>query len=258
LWWQLADRLPDARLKPDVEAGILCLLLFAAGRPCSEPLLVDAMSMLGWVLSDNEPVTGESIHYATFETRFLFRRLKLFVDREHWAMPEIPTEHARRLARAALLGSSAPATPHVPAAEHLIRLTVTLRDVEPVIWRRLQVPDSLTLRELHDVLWPAMGWEGYHLHLFDIGDMAYGDFDEDFTEVDGRKSGDETAVSLGEIAATISDFRYDYDFGDGWEHDVHIEAITAVTGPAVPIVLDGALACPPEDCGGPGGYADLL
>jgi hypothetical protein len=259
LWWQLADRLPDARLKPDVEAGILCLLLFAAGRPCSEPLLADAMSMLGWVLSDNEPVTGESIHYATFDTRFLFRRLNLFLDREHWATPEIPAEQARRLARAALAGPAGLPPPRIPHANRLVRLTATLRDVEPLIWRRISVPDSLTLRELHDVLQTAMGWEGYHLHQFDVDGVTYCDVDdEDFDPPDGRQYGDDKAVTLGSTATSVADFRYDYDFGDGWQHDIHIEALITAKEPGIPVVLDGARACPPEDCGGPGGYADLL
>lgn len=258
LWWHLADRLPDAQRKPDIEAGILYLLLVAAGRGYTEKVLVDGMTALGWAMSDREPVTGEAVHYATFETSGLFRRLELFADKSHWAAPEIPSEQARRLARAALVGRTAPAPTRVPAADRLVQFTVTLRDVEPEVWRRLKVPDSLTLRQLHEVLQTGMGWLGYHLHLFDIDGVIYGDFEADLADVRLRKHGDEDATTIGSVAESVSDFRYEYDFGDGWEHDIHIEAITAATGPAIPVVLDGARACPPEDCGGPGGYADLL
>jgi hypothetical protein len=258
LWWHIADRLPEAMAEPEMDGGVLCLLLFAAGRPYAESQLADAMSMLGWAAAGNQPVTGDQVHHATFETRAMFRRLDLFLDKSHWAAPAVPSEQARRLARAALLGHADPVPLAVPPADHLIRLTVTLRDVEPVIWRRLQVPDSLTLRELHEVLQTAMGWLDYHLHLFDIDGVVYGDVDDEFADFDSRQHGDERAMSIGAVADSKSDFRYDYDFGDGWEHDIHIEAVTEATDPAIPVVLDGARACPPEDCGGPGGYADLL
>jgi hypothetical protein len=261
LWWHLADRLPDAKDEADVQAGILFLLLVAAGRSYSESLLTQAMSILGCVMADHSSVAGEAVHHATFETRALFRRLDLFVEKSHWAAPDVPSDQARRLARAALLGLADPPPPHLPSADRLIQLTVSLREVEPLVWRRVRVPDSLTLSQLHDVLQTAMGWQGYHPHLFEIDDVAYGDSDTgnaDVADFDDRPHGDENATTIGSIAATISDFRYDYDFGDGWEHDIHIEAVTAATGPLIPVVVDGARACPPEDCGGPGGYADLL
>ena len=258
LWWQLADRLPDARDKPEIDAGILCLLVLAAGRPYTEAIVVDGMTSLGWALADGSPVTGESMHYATLDTRDVFRRLDLFVEESDWAAPDVPNERARRLARAALLGRPVPAPLRVLTVDRMIQLTITLREVEPAIWRRVKLPDSLTLQQFHEVLQTAMGWLGYHLHLFEIDGVIYGDFDEDFADLDDRPHGDENAVTIGSIAAVISDFRYDYDFGDGWAHDIHVETMTAATGPAVPVVLDGARACPPEDCGGPGGYADVL
>ena len=258
LWWHLAARLPEAPDKHEAEAGILYLLLIAAGRPYAEAMVAEGMTLLGWVFSDGEQITGESVHYATFETRAVFRRLNLYVAKSHWAAPDVPSGEGRRLARAALLGHTEPISPEVPRADRLIQLTVTMREVDPVIWRRLKVPDSLTLQQFHDVLQTALGWQERHLHLFDIEGVIYSDADEDFADLDNRPHGDENSVSIGSIAAAVADFRYDYDFGDGWEHDIHIEAITVASGAAIPIVLDGARACPPEDCGGPGGYADLL
>ena len=258
LWWHLADRLPNAQDEPAIDAGILFMLLIAAGRPYAEATVAEGMTLLGWVFADGEQITGESVHYATFETRALFRRLNLYVAKSHWAAPDVPSGEGRRLARAALVGHTEPISLEVPQADRLIQLTVTMREVDPVMWRRLKVPDSLTLRQFHGVLQTALGWQESHLHLFDIEGVIYSDADEDFADLDDRPHGDETSVSIASIASAVADFRYDYDFGDGWEHDIHIEAITAATGPAVPVVLDGARACPPEDCGGPGGYADLL
>lgn len=258
LWWHLAARLPVAPDKPEADAAIVYLLLIAAGRSYAEVMVAEGMTLLGWVFADGEPVTGESVHYATFDARAIFRRLNLYVEKSHWAAPDVPNDKGRRLARAALLGQDEPAALEMPHADRMIQLTVTLREVDPIIWRRLKVPDSLTLRQFHEVLQTAMGWQDYHLHLFDIDGVIYRNADEDFADLDDRPHGDETAVSIGSIAAAVADFRYDYDFGDGWEHDIHVEAITAATDPAIPVVLDGARACPPEDCGGPGGYADLL
>ena len=124
-----------------------------------------------------------------------------------------------------------------------------MRDVEPRIWRRIVVPESLTLRQLHDVLQIAMGWDNSHLYLFAIGDDEYGEV-EDMDELrDVHRTRLATLIEPGTV------FRYDYDFGDGWEHDVHVVRRTTADGAHC---LDGGRACPPEDCGGPDGYARLL
>jgi hypothetical protein len=135
----------------------------------------------------------------------------------------------------------------------VVQLTVALRDVSPPVWRRLAVPTSLTLRELHEVIQAAMGWQGYHLHLFEVDGVLYGDV-EDFP---GRL-GDEDKTTVGRVAAAVRGFRYEYDFGDSWEHDITVEGVSADEGSDRPRVVGGARACPPEDCGGSPGYAQLL
>jgi hypothetical protein len=132
-------------------------------------------------------------------------------------------------------------------------LKVVLRGVRPPVWRRLLVPASMTLAELHSVLQTAMGWSGGHLYAFDVGGVSYGDVEEFEGEV-----GNDTRVRLASVVKQVAKFRYEYDFGDGWEHDVIIEEVQLATSMRAPLCLAGRRACPPEDCGGPWGYAHLL
>ena len=107
----------------------------------------------------------------------------------------------------------------------LYQLKVTLRDIQPPIWRRIQVWEDTTLAQLHTILQIVMGWEDYHLHQFVIGRRLYSvpDPDDDMYE---RKVTDERRVLLGEVVPRVgTQFVYLYDFGDGWEHDLLLEAI---------------------------------
>lgn len=115
---------------------------------------------------------------------------------------------------------------------------------------------DLSLGELAPILEGAMGWLGGHLHVFDVDGTWYGSADPDWPS-DGL---DENQYQLGEVLTSVGDkMRWDYDFGDGWEHNVVVEKIFEAE-PAVeyPTCLAGRRACPPEDCGGPDGYAQLL
>jgi hypothetical protein len=105
------------------------------------------------------------------------------------------------------------------------------------------------------MLLETMGWEDYHLHSFVVGNSAYGNPDPDF----GGDTFDEKRHTLTDIAPNTKDrFRFDYDFGDGWEHNILVEKIgEPETGVKYPRCTDGANACPPEDCGGPYGYKEL-
>jgi hypothetical protein len=136
------------------------------------------------------------------------------------------------------------------------QLKVTLRSVKPPVWRRIVVRSNISLGELAPVLEAAMGWLGGHLHAFEAEGTWYGSPDPDWDSTDL----DENEYQLGEVLATVgSKMRWDYDFGDGWEHDVVVEKITdADPGVEYPLCLTGRRACPPEDCGGPPGYAELL
>ena len=141
------------------------------------------------------------------------------------------------------------------------QLKITLLGVKPPIWRRIQVADG-TLDALHEHIQTAMGWTNSHLHDFRVGDARYGDpelMQENFEDMD---YGDSTTTLLSEIVPkTSKPFRllYQYDFGDSWEHEVVVEKTVAPEpGRKYPLCLDGARACPPEDCGGAGGYGELL
>lgn len=133
------------------------------------------------------------------------------------------------------------------------QLKVTLRGVKPPIWRRIQVAGDITLYQLHLVLQATMGWANYHLYQFIVDGLYYSEPDLDDVENARR-------VHLNEVAAAPGrKFIYEYDFGDGWEHQIIVEKILPPEpGQRYPLCLQGKRACPPEDCGGVWGYADLL
>jgi hypothetical protein len=134
-----------------------------------------------------------------------------------------------------------------------ISLKVTLRDIKPPIWRRILMPDSSNLFDVHVAIQVTMGWTDSHLHAFDVGGQQYGNPSiEDVAN--------EARLTLNSIVRSgISRFRYTYDFGDDWDHDVAIEkSPPAHRATSFPACVAGKRRCPPEDCGGAPGYADLL
>ena len=257
LWWHLASALPDARSEPQRHAGVLYLITVAAGLAENDPMLAEGMTILGWTERGTyQPLRPLAAFGAARDTWAVFRRLGL-VARGRRLEPVLPEPAAVRLARAALLGRQPQGTPPTPttrrrAPESAMQLRVSLCDTD--VWRRVVVPGSLTLRQLHAVLQTAMGWEDYHLHLFDVDGVLYGDIEE----IEGPPLGDEETFTLAGAAEAVREFGYEYDFGDGWRHDVVIEQAMPSVGVGTPHVIDGAGACPPEDCGGPGGFEHLL
>jgi hypothetical protein len=140
----------------------------------------------------------------------------------------------------------------------IARLRIVLREVEPPIWRLIEAPSRITLIQLADAFLVTMGWLGYHLYEYRIRGQAYGDPDPDFAYE--REIKDLRRVHLDSVAPGVGDtFEFLYDFGDGWVHDIAVEAV-APPEPRVgyPRVIAGERACPPEDVGGPSGYADFL
>lgn len=132
------------------------------------------------------------------------------------------------------------------------QLKVALQVIQPEIWRRVHVLD-LTLYELHVVIQIAMGWQNCHLHDFTIGKVKYGEPNDWVENVNEDK------VKLSEIVAKHKKFTYQYDFGDSWEHTITIEKSPTVDPDAVyPLCIDGARACPPEDCGSYWGYFEFV
>ena len=136
------------------------------------------------------------------------------------------------------------------------QIEVTLDDIEPPVWRRIEVPSSITLAGLHTVIQWAMGWQDYHLHQFEIGDTVYG---VDDGEGWGPPMVDENRTRLGDVAPEGTVFSYQYDFGDSWEHRIRVSQIAEpAAGTTYPRCVAGERACPPEDCGGAWGYTELL
>ena len=135
-------------------------------------------------------------------------------------------------------------------------LRVELQHIQPLIWRRVHVPTDIPLPRLHDVLQVVMGWTDSHLHSFRIGARGYTN-SEDFVDLNMlAEKGHNLGALLGD---TVREFEYEYDFGDGWEHRIVVEATSKpVTDWPYPLCVAGERACPPEDVGGPPGYEDFL
>ncbi len=194
--------------------------------------------------------TGEAAVYApSLHKRRLMAvqaRLVKFFEAEHaevfdWMSPK---PRRRRLTKSKLL----------------YQFRITLLDIKPAIWRRIQVKDC-TLADLHGYIQAAFGWSDCHLHQFEIDGVSYSepapdgdDFDVDFE--------DERQVLLSNLlpkSGKRTRWLYEYDFGDDWRHDVLFEGCPPLD-PQVkyPLCLEGERACPPEDCGGSSGYVDYL
>lgn len=137
------------------------------------------------------------------------------------------------------------------------QLSVKLLEIEPPIWRRLVVPGTVSLAKLHNILQKVMGWENYHIYLFKAGRQQYGEGVAEWNEY-ARSVVNAKRVTLQDIAARkLARFLHTYDMGDGWEHEIRVEAISEGE-PEQVRCLDGARSCPPEDCGGPNGYEEML
>jgi len=147
-------------------------------------------------------------------------------------------------------------TAATPPTRRVHQLKVTLRGTNPPIWRRIVIDGGETLSHLHSVIQAAFGWYDAHLHDFEIDGVRYGISDED----DWAPVKDERRVSIDQaIGDGHSKIRYSYDFGDDWDHDISIEKTLLSDDVArVPDCVGGRRACPPEDCGGPWGYRELL
>jgi hypothetical protein len=147
---------------------------------------------------------------------------------------------------------------------HLIyQFKVTLNDIKPPIWRRIQVPDKYSFWDLHVALQDSMGWLDYHLHVFRIDGLRRSKMLEIGIPDDEV---DEDVILPGWNIPIRNYFRepgevalYEYDFGDGWEHEVLLEGILLKEkGVKYPRCIAGERACPPEDCGSVPGYYDVL
>jgi hypothetical protein len=170
---------------------------------------------------------------------------------------------AKKKSKAGQEGSRAAAkTPKTAAKADsgtIYQLKIALQDVEPPIWRRVETADC-TLEDLHDIIQISMGWEDAHLHLFRVGGEQYGALDQWEADFDDAETKDERKAKLHHLVEQgVKKFIYEYDMGDSWVHSIQVEkTLAAEPKTRYPRCIDGARACPPEDCGGPFGYGSFL
>jgi hypothetical protein len=146
--------------------------------------------------------------------------------------------------------------------EYVVQFLIVLPKVDPLVWRRIQVPRSYSFWDLHVAIQDAMGWKDCHLHEFTVIDpktkrvKRIGIPDEEGPEKPALAG---WRVKIDRYFTQWSDpVRYLYDFGDDWQHTVEFEHIEPADGGKYPRCVAGAGACPPEDVGGPHGYTDFL
>jgi hypothetical protein len=152
----------------------------------------------------------------------------------------------------------APTLLPVPSEVRGFRVRLDLHGAKPPVWRRLELPGELTLPRLHDVIQAAMGWTNSHLHRFRTSrDHRSPYFVTSFDLEEGEEGTPEDDVRLDQLIAEKGDeLWYDYDFGDGWDHKLVVEEVLDEPPPTARCT-GGRMACPPEDCGGIGGYEEL-
>ncbi len=141
--------------------------------------------------------------------------------------------------------------------EPIARIRIELRNVDPAVWRRVDVPLSYTLMSLHHVIQLTVGWCNCHLFEFRVGERCYGEpvpYAADWQPFKAKNIRLQMLVDRG-----TRRFTYLYDFGDSWEHDIVIEEIRSGDADIdYPAFVDGANRCPPEDVGGFIGFKEFL
>jgi Plasmid pRiA4b ORF-3-like protein len=140
----------------------------------------------------------------------------------------------------------------------ILQLKITLKHVEPKVSRTILIESDTDFEELAMIIMDVMGWEGYHLHQFRVGRECYQPESEYLKEDDYAKAYDDLVLSdlLPEVKSKMI---FEYDFGDGWEHEIFFQKTVPVEiFSKYPRCIKGQNACPPEDCGGPWGYSELL
>lgn len=132
-----------------------------------------------------------------------------------------------------------------------MQIKVWLLGISPMVWRRLLVPGTFPLRELHGVIQVAMGWKGIHLYQFGLHAARYGSWE---------LSASSPEVTLAALRLRKgARFAYEYDLNIRWRHEVRIEnRMEPEGGKVFPVCVGGSGACPPEDCGGPEAYLARL
>lgn len=148
---------------------------------------------------------------------------------------------------------------HGGMTDQIARIRITLEDMKPAIWRRVELPVTNSLKTLHLAIQACMLFENYHLFQFDIGDAAYGiRFDDDDAFM--VRTRDAAHMRINKLVERgITSFTYTYDFGDNWRHRIKIEEISStIPGTNYPRFVDGERRAPPEDVGGTPGFEEFL
>lgn len=150
----------------------------------------------------------------------------------------------------------------MPDQPEIVRLKITLDNVKPTVMRRIEVPLTTTLNTLHEIIQAIMPWEDYHAYAFYLrmtetrwaipvpDDLSFG--------LDIR---DSTRTTVAQILSepNFKVLRYTYDFGDDWRHTIKVERrFSSELWDEFPRLIDAKGRCPPEDVGGPWGYAEYL
>lgn len=135
------------------------------------------------------------------------------------------------------------------------QLKISLNNIKPLIWRRFAVNSDIKLPDLHKVIQTVMGWTNSHLHQFIVDGKFYSEPHEDSLLEDA----DYSKIKLNQILSKEKQsITYEYDFGDGWEHEIVLEKKLPDHIKKYPYCAEGEKSCPPEDCGGAPGYENLL
>ena len=141
----------------------------------------------------------------------------------------------------------------------IYQLKIVLLDIDPPIFRILQIKGNANLGKLHDYIQGSMGWNDCHLHEFKIKDQRYQAEEQMYDDIDSPDMHDEKDYRINKLLQEGDSFIYIYDYGDCWEHEIFVEKIIPPEdGVHYPICTYGERACPPEDCGGSCGYEQLL
>lgn len=207
-----------------------------------------------------DEVASRTISFTLKEVREIAAKCKAAVPKAENGMVRNSLRHITEAAVKAIEDSQG--IGGIPAAERVYQFKITLKEIEPPIWRRIQTKNC-TLDKLHEHIQTAMGWTNSHLHQFEINGVRHGDpeliyegWEDEGPPVDSRW------LRISKIVPADSkrfSFDYEYDFGDGWEHEILFEGcLRAEKGVRYPLCVEGERACPPEDVGGIGGYEEYL
>jgi hypothetical protein len=138
------------------------------------------------------------------------------------------------------------------------QIQIALKGSKPKIWRRVLIPSDISMSDFHYVIQAVMGWTNSHLHQFIQHGIFYSEPQEEmWDEMDAE---DYTDLRVSDLLTREKDtLIYEYDFGDSWGHQITLEKVVPQTGETqLPVCLNGKINCPPEDCGGVWGYAEML